>query len=316
MVTVVAFDGVVLGDLSTACEVFGLARRKDGRTAYEVRVCSESANVESLHVALRVPWRLSSLAQADTVMVPGVNDLNRPVPAAVLRAIRRAAERGARVASICTGAFVLAAAGVLDGLRATTHWLAAADLARRHPSIDLDANVLYVDHGGRILTSAGAAAGFDLCLHMVRRDLGADVAASVARLAVMPLERAGGQAQFIEHAPPSEAPGAMTPLLTWMEQNLSRELPLPVIARRAAMSTRTLSRRFREQVGATPAAWLAHARVRRAQRLLETTDLAVEQVATEAGFGSAAVMREHFGIVVGTSPLSYRRAFSKVDRSA
>ena len=151
---------------------------------------------------------------------------------------------------------------------------------------------------------------------MVRRDLGADVAASVARLAVMPLERAGGQAQFIEHAPPSEAPGAMTPLLTWIEQNLSRELPLPVIARRAAMSTRTLSRRFREQVGTTPAAWLSHARVRRAQRLLETTDLAIEQVAAEAGFGSAAVMREHFGTVIGTSPLLYRRAFSRVDRSA
>src|SRR5258706_10732619 len=159
LVAVVAFDGVVLGDLSTACEVFGLAKRKDGRPAYEVRVCSESVDVESLHVALRVPWRLSSLAQADTVMVPGVNDLNRPVPASVLRAVRRAAERGARVASICTGAFVLAAAGVLDGLRATTHWLAPADLARRHPSIDLDANVLYVDNR-RVLTSAGAAPRF------------------------------------------------------------------------------------------------------------------------------------------------------------
>lgn len=309
-----AFDGVVLGDLSTACEVFGLARRKDGRAAYEVRVCSASEQVESLHVALRVPWRLSSLVQADTVIVPGINDVKRPVAPTILRAIRRAAEHGTRVASICTGAFVLAATGVLDGLGATTHWLAAPELARRHPSIDLDANVLYVDNG-RVLTSAGAAAGFDLCLHMIRRDLGADVAASVARLAVMPLERAGGQAQFIEHAPP-RALGAMTPLLTWMEQNLARDLPLPVIARRAAMSTRTLSRRFREQVGATPAAWLAHARVRRAQRLLETTDLAIEQVAAEAGFGSAAVMREHFATVVGTSPLSYRRAFSRVDRPA
>jgi transcriptional regulator GlxA family with amidase domain len=315
VVAVVAFDGVVLGDLSTACEVFGLARRKDGQPAYDVRVCSESVDVLSTHVALRVPWRLSSLARADTVMVPGINDLNRPIPAAVLRAIRRAADRGARVASICTGAFVLAATGVLDGLRATTHWLAAGDLARRHPSINLDANVLYVDNG-RVLTSAGAAAGFDLCLHMVRRDLGADIAASVARLAVMPLERAGGQAQFIEHAPPSQAPGAIRPLLTWMEQNLSRELPLPVLARRAAMSTRTLSRRFREQVGATPAAWLAHARVRRAQRLLETTNLAVEHVAVQAGFGSAAVMREHFGVVVGTNPLAYRRAFSRVGHSA
>jgi transcriptional regulator GlxA family with amidase domain len=310
VVAIVAFDGVVLGDLSTACEVFGLAKRKDGRAAYDVRVCSESANVESVHLGLRVPWRLSLLAQADTVIVPGINDINRPVPASVLRGIRRAAVRGARVASICTGAFVLAATGLLDGLPATTHWLGAADLARRHPSINVDPNVLYVDNG-RVLTSAGAAAGFDLCLHMVRRDLGADVAASVARLAVMPLERAGGQAQFIEHAPPSEEPGAMTPLLTWMEQNLSRDLPLPVIARRAAMSTRTLSRRFREQVGTTPAAWLARARVRRAQRLLETTDLAIEQVATEVGFGSASVMREHFGTVVGTSPVSYRRAFSR-----
>ena len=314
-VAVVAFNGVVLGDLSTACEVFGLAKRKDGRTAYEVRVCSESADIESTHVALRVPWRLSSLTRADTVIVPGIADVTRPVPASVLRAVRRAATRRARVASICTGAFVLAATGVLDGVRATTHWLAAAELSRRHPSIDVDANVLYVDTG-RVLTSAGAAAGFDLCIHMVRRDLGADVAASVARLAVMPLERAGGQAQFIEHAPPSEAPSAMTPVLTWMEQNLSRELPLPVIARQAAMSTRTLSRHFRAQLGATPAAWLAHARVRRAQRLLETTDLAIEQVAAAAGFGSAAVMREHFGTVVGTNPLSYRKAFSKSDRSA
>jgi transcriptional regulator GlxA family with amidase domain len=268
-----------------------------------------------MHVALRVPWRLSTLARADTVVVPGINDLDRPVPAPVLRAIRRAANRGARVASICTGAFVLAASGVLDGLRATTHWLAAADLARRHPSIDLDPNVLYVDNG-RVLTSAGAAAGFDLCLHIIRRDLGADLAASVARLAVMPLERAGGQAQFIEHAPPSDATSGMTPLLTWMEQNLSRELPLPVIARQAAMSTRTLSRRFRDQVGTTPAAWLAYARVRRAQRLLETTDLAIERVAAEVGFGSATVMRERFGTVVGTSPLLYRRAFSRVGASA
>src|SRR5947207_15237247 len=183
LVAVVAFDGVVLGDLATACEVFGLAVRKNGRTAYEVRVCSESVDVESMHVALRVPWRLSSLAQADTVIVPGVNDFTRPVHVSVLRAIRRAAERGARVASICTGAFVLAATGILDGLRATTHWLAAADLARRHPSIDLDANVLYVD-SGRVLTSAGAAASFDLCIHMVRRHLGADIGASVAVLAV------------------------------------------------------------------------------------------------------------------------------------
>jgi transcriptional regulator GlxA family with amidase domain len=315
LIAVVAFDGVVLGDLSTACEVFALARTADGRTPYEVRVCSASPDVKSMHVALRVPWRLSSLARADTVIVPGIEDIDRPIPAVVLRAIRRAADRGARVASVCSGAFVLAATGLLDGLRATTHWRAAGELARRYPRIDVDANVLYVDNG-RVLTSAGAAAGFDLCIYLVRRDLGAEAAATVARLAVMPLERAGGQAQFIRHDPPSDGRGSIGGLLAWIEQNLKRELPLSTIARRAAMSPRTLSRRFREQVGGTPAAWIAQARVRRAQRLLETTDLSIEQVAAEAGFGSATVLRAHFGDVVGTSPLAYRRAFSRVGRTA
>jgi transcriptional regulator GlxA family with amidase domain len=311
LVAVVAFDGVVLGDLSTACEIFGLAAAKDGGAPYEVRVCSQSAHVESMHVGLRAPWRLSTVVRADTVIVPGIDDVERPVPAAVLRVIRRAANRGARVASICSGAFVLAATGVLDGLRATTHWRAAGDLARRYPRIDVDPNVLYVDNG-RVLTSAGAAAGFDLCIHLVRRDLGAEAAAAVARLAVMPLERAGGQAQFIKHEPPSDALGSMAPLLMWIEQHLTQVLPLSALARRAAMSTRTLSRRFREQVGATPAAWIAHARVRRAQWLLETTDFSIERVAADAGFGSATVMREHFADVVGTSPVTYRRAFSRL----
>src|SRR5215510_5697030 len=158
LVAVVAFDGVVLGDLSTPCEIFGWARGSDGRSLYEVRVCSVRPEVTSQHVTLRVPWRLSSLRQVDTVIVPGLADLNQPIPKALLGAIRSAADRGARVASICSGAFVLAATGLLDGLRATTHWLAASELARRHPAVDVDADVLYVDNG-RILTSAGAAAG-------------------------------------------------------------------------------------------------------------------------------------------------------------
>jgi len=309
-VAVVAFDGVVLGDLSTACEVFGCVRDGDGRARYEVRVCSVADAVRSEYVTLNVPWRLSPLQRADTVMVPGIADLDRAVPGALLRAIRRAIDRGARVASICTGAFVLAATGALDGLRATTHWRGASELARRHPRIDVDPNVLYIDNGN-VLTSAGGAAGFDLCLHIVRLDLGAEAAAQAARVAVMPLERAGGQAQFIVHEPPAGDQTSMGPLLTWIGQNLHRELSLPVIARRAAMSTRTLSRRFREQVGATPAQWIARARVRRAQRLLETTGFAVERVASESGFGSAAVMREHFGEIVGNTPLAYRRAFGR-----
>jgi transcriptional regulator GlxA family with amidase domain len=310
LVAVVAFDGVVLGDLSTPCEIFGRVRGRDGRALYDVRICSIAPEVKSEHVTLRVPWRLSSLSRADTVIVPGIADIDQSLPQDLLRAIRRAVDRGARVASICSGAFVLAAAGALDGLRATTHWLSAAELARRYPAIDVDADVLYVDNGD-VLTSAGAAAGLDLCLHLVRRDLGAEAAAEVARAAVMPLERAGGQAQFIVHETPAGDHTSIGQLLTWIEQNLRKDLSLPVIARRAAMSTRTLSRHFRAQVGATPADWIARARVRRAQHLLETTELAVERVAAEAGFGSAAVMREHFGEIVGTTPLAYRRAFCR-----
>jgi transcriptional regulator GlxA family with amidase domain len=213
------------------------------------------------------------------------------------------------VASICTGAFVLAATGVLDGLRATTHWASAAELARRHPRIEVDPDVLYVDNG-RLLSSAGAAAGLDLCLYLVRRDLGAAAAAAVARAAVMPLERAGGQAQFIVHAPPAPAAPSIAALLEWLERHLRQPLSLAAIARRAGMSTRTLSRQFHAQVGATPAAWIVHARVRRAQTLLETTDLPVERVAAEVGFGSATVLRAHFGRLVGTSPQIYRRSFN------
>ena len=308
LVGVVAFDGVVLGDLATPCEVFGRARGADGRAAYEVRICSIAPEVESEHVTLGVPWRLSSLNRADTVIVPGIDHPDRAIPEPLLRGIRRAVERRARVASICSGAFVLAATGALDGRRATTHWLAASELARRYPAVRVDPDVLYVDEG-HILTSAGAAAAFDLCLHLVRRDLGAAVAAEVARAAVMPLERAGGQAQFIVHELPTSDGTSIAPLLAWLEQNVRKDLSLPVIARRAGMSTRTLSRRFRQQVGTTPALWVSRARVRCAQRLLETTDLSVEQVAAGVGFGSSAVLREHFGQIVGTSPQGYRRSF-------
>jgi transcriptional regulator GlxA family with amidase domain len=309
-VAVVAFDGVVLGDLATPCELFARARDAKGHALYEVRVCSTSRRVESAHASLRVPWRLSWLRRADTVIVPGIDRLDRAVPRELLRAIRGAVDGGARVASICTGALVLAATGALDGLRATTHWAVAAELARRHPEIEVDADVLYVDNGD-LLTSAGAAAGIDLCLHLVRRDFGADVAAGVARAAVVPLERAGGQAQFIVHEPPGDDGGSLAEVLAWLEQNLRRDLSLATIARRAAMSSRTLSRRFRERVGTTPAAWVAQARVRHAQQLLETTDIAVERVATEVGFKSSTVLREHFGRIVGTSPQSYRRSFRR-----
>jgi transcriptional regulator GlxA family with amidase domain len=310
IVAVVAFDGVVLGDLATPCEVLGLARDRAGRPAYDVRVCSAARKVRSQHVSLDVPWRLSSLARAHTIIVPGVHDLDARVGPELVTALRRAVDRRARVASICTGAFVLAASGALDGKRATTHWKAAAELARRHPRVTVDPDVLYVDNG-RVLTSAGAAAGFDLCLHLVRRDFGADAAAATARAAVMPLERAGGQAQFIEHSPPSDDAGSLAEVLEWAGGHLDGDLSLDAFARRAGMSKRSLVRHFRAQVGTTPAQWVAHARVRRAQRLLETTAISIERLACEVGFGSSAVLRERFHEHVGTSPQSYRRAFSR-----
>lgn len=306
-VAVIAHHGVVLGDLAIPLEIFGRVRDSEGRARYDVRVCGVAKMVESEHVRLSVPWRLSWAARADTVIVPGIDRLERAIPTAILRVVRNASTNGARVVSICTGAFILAQAGLLDGLRATTHWRAAAELARRYPLAKVDANLLYVDNG-KVLTSAGAAAGMDLCLYLVRRDHGASVAAHVARAAVMPLERSGGQAQFIEYIPP-EVSGAMAPLLVWMENNLKQNLSLSTVARHARMSTRTLSRRFAEQVGMPPAQWILKARIRRAKLLLETTLLSVERVAAEAGFQSASVLREHFRDSVGVSPVAWRGSF-------
>jgi transcriptional regulator GlxA family with amidase domain len=206
------------------------------------------------------------------------------------------------------GAFTLAATGLLDGLRATTHWRAAAALARRYPRVAVDPDVLFVDNG-QFLTSAGAAAGLDLCLHLIRRDYGAAVAADAARTAVMPLERAGGQAQFIAHPPPIPDGATLEPLLRWLDQNAHRELTLGQIAAQARLSVRTLNRRFREQTGTTPLQWLHRARLRRAQCLLETTSLPVERIAGQVGFGSPTAFRDHFRRLVGTSPHAYRRAF-------
>ena len=310
-IAILTFDGVVFGDLAVPLEIFGRVRGASGQACYDLRVCSAYPEVTSRYVRLHVPWRFSSALRADTLIVPGIEEIESPISPAVLRVIIGSFKRGARIASICTGAFILARAGLLNGLCATTHWAAAAELARRYPQVAVNADVLYIDNG-QVLTSAGAAAGMDLCLHIVRRDCGASVAASAARAAVMPLERSGGQAQFIVHQPP-EVPESMEPVLQWMERNLRQKLSLSAVARHARMSSRTLSRRFRDQVGTTPAQWIAKARVRRAQHLLETTPLPIDSVATEAGFRSAAVLREHFGAAVGTSPSAYRRSFVSPD---
>lgn len=307
-VAVLALDGVLAFDLATPVEVFGRARLPDGRAAYRVRVCAPTDEVDAGVFSMRAPWGVDALAGADTIIVPGLADPTVPISGGVLDALRTAAEGGARIASICVGAFILAATGLLDGQRATTHWAAAKELSRRYPDVEVDADVLFVDNG-QILTSAGAAAGLDLCLHMIRKDHGSAVAANAARIAVMPLERDGGQAQFIVHEHPGADGAGLQPLLRWMEENAHRQLTLDDIAARATTSTRSLNRRFREQTGTTPLRWLHRARIRRAQHLLETTGHSVEWIATQVGFGSPTTFRDRFKGIVGTSPRAYRRAF-------
>ncbi|MEI5007401.1 helix-turn-helix domain-containing protein [Streptomyces sp. PmtA] len=307
-VAVLALDQVIPFDLSSPIEVFTRTRLPDGRAGYQIRVCAERPEIDAGSFTLRAPWGLDGLRGADTIIVPGTATTAPPSPE-VLAALRAAAGDGTRIASICSGTFPLAATGLLDGLRATTHWAAAAALAAAYPDVTVDPGVLYVDNG-QILTSAGAAAGLDLCLHMIRRDYGSAVAADAARLSVMPLEREGGQAQFIVHEhPPTPKGSTLEPLLTWLRDNLGRDLILADIATRAGTSTRSLIRHFRAQTGTTPLQWLHSARIRQAQHLLETTDHSVERIAAQVGFGSTTAFRDRFKRTTGVSPHTYRRSF-------
>jgi transcriptional regulator GlxA family with amidase domain len=313
-IAVLALDGTIAFDLATPLETFARTTLPDGTAPYVVKVCALTGDVDMGAFRLATRWRLGTLEKADTVIIPGRVSPALPLPDKAKTAIRRAARRGARIASICAGAFTLADTGLLDGLRATTHWAGAAELARRHPSVTVDPNVLFVDNG-QILTSAGAAAGLDLCLHLIRRDYGSAVAANAARLAVMPLERDGGQAQFIVHEPPTPDGLTLEPLLRWMECNAHRELTLADLAVEARLSTRTLSRRFRDQTGTTPLQWLHRSRLRRAQHLLETTAHPIDRIAADVGFGSPTTFRDRFKALVGTTPQAYRRSFHSQDIS-
>ncbi|MFI5619665.1 GlxA family transcriptional regulator [Streptomyces sp. NPDC051567] len=314
VVAVLALDGVVPFELSVPGQIFGTANEAAGRTHYEVRICAPARQVTTAAAyggfQLTTAWGLEALAEADIVVVPGHAGFLDEPPAPVLAALREASGRGARLASVCVGAFTLAATGLLDGHRATTHWQHAAELAARHPAVDVDGSSLYIDNGS-LITSAGVAAALDLCLHLVRRDLGAALAATTARRTVMPLQRDGGQSQFVEH--PDPGPGcqdaALQPTLHWMEARLHEPLTLDDIARQAAMSVRSLNRHFRAQTGTTPLQWLLRARVHRAQQLLETTAIPVERIATETGFGAPSTFRQHFARHTGVSPQTYRTAF-------
>jgi transcriptional regulator GlxA family with amidase domain len=313
-VAVIALDQVASFELGVICEVFG-TDRGTGYPHYNFQLCSVDGTAVTTHSGYRIlPHAdLAPVASADLVAVPA-HPVNTTIPEAVLDALRAAHERGAWILSVCSGAFALGEAGLLDGRRCTTHWIHAPELARRYPRAEVHPNALYVEDGN-LLTSAGTAAGIDLCLHLVRTVHGSAVATKLARRMVVPPHRDGGQAQYVE-TPLPKAPDAPTlePLLAWLIEHLDRPVDVETMARRAHMAPRTFARRFRAETGTTPHDWLTGQRVLLARQLLEDTDLGVDAVALRSGFGDAAMLRHHFTRRLGTTPHAYRSTFR--DRSA
>lgn len=309
-VAVLALPTVVPFDLAVPVQVFGYPRPDLGRRRYALTVCGQRrGSVQtSGGFAIRVTHGLEALARAQTIVIPGVDDPALPIAPAVLAALRRAHRRGARLVAVCTGAFVLGEAGLLDRRRATTHWMDVPAFIRRFPGVAVDPDVLYVDEG-RILTSAGICAGLDLCLHVVRLDHGAEVANAVARRLVVPPHRSGGQAQFIPAPVAAREGRALEGTRAWALERLATPLTVAAMARHAGMSTRSFARHFHAETGSSPLRWLLTQRVHAAQEMLERTDLPIARIAEACGFGSAVSLRVHFRRSVRTSPLAYRRTF-------
>lgn len=307
-VVVPMLETVALFELAVPVGVFGPTDRADlAPDWYELVVCGTGTHTASAGLTVSARAGLSALRTADLVIVPACVMPDYEAPPALLSALRAAHARGARIASLCTGAFVLAAAGLLDGRTVTTHWMYADELRRRHPAVTVDERPLYVDDGD-ILTSAGTAAALDLCLHIVRTDFGAAVAAEVSRRMVIAPHREGGQSQYIPAPVPARTDG-FAPVLDWAVRHLDRPLTMAELADRAGMSLRTFGRHFADRVGVTPLAWLNQQRLARARALLETTDLPVETVAQRSGLGTGSGLRQHFQRAYGTTPASYRRTF-------
>ncbi|MEU4419340.1 transcriptional regulator FtrA [Actinoplanes sp. NPDC024001] len=310
-VSVLAFDGMSVFETGIVTEVFGLPRPEFDVPWYELVICAETPGPVRVvgGATLHTEHGLETFAAADTLIVPGVADVRADPSPELVAALRAAHRRGARIMSICSGAFALAGAGLLDGRRATTHWRYAAELRRRHPAVEVDADVLYIDDGA-VLTSAGSAAGLDLCLHVVRRDHGPSIANMVARRLVVQPHRDGGQAQFVEApvtADPEDARVARS--MEWALGNLTEPITVDVLARHAHMSTRTYLRHFGRATGTTPIRWLIDRRVHASLALLETTRTPIEAIATAVGFETAVTYRHHFAQAMRTSPSAYRRAF-------
>jgi AraC family transcriptional regulator, transcriptional activator FtrA len=308
-VIALCLDGLVAFDLTAPAQAFGLAARPGGEPLYGFSTCSVGgAEVRTTSgFGINPQAGLGALRRADTVVVPGYAGLLAPPPAEALAALRAAARRGARVLSVCTGAFALAHAGLLDGRRATTHWAWAGELARRFPAVEVDPEALFVDEG-EVLTSAGLSAGIDLSLHVIREDFGVAVGERVARHMVAAPHREGGQAQFFKSAS-ADAGGSLEPTRRWAAERLDEPLDVAAMSRHAGVSPRTFARRFREEAGTTPLQWLLARRVLEARRLLEESDLPVETVAWRVGFGTAASLRDHFRRATATTPTAYRGSF-------
>ncbi|MGX7670293.1 GlxA family transcriptional regulator [Plantactinospora sp. DSM 117369] len=313
-IVVLALDSVVGLDLGTPAQVFGTARDTDEEPLYTVTTCTSGGRPVRSTAGFQVlpDHGLEILADADTIVLPGIHDgpplTDGTVDPEIRAALREAHDRGVRIMSICTGAFVLAAAGLLDDRVATTHWAYANRFRRFHPRVRLDPEVLFVDDGD-LLTSAGVAAGLDLCLHVIRTDHGSGVANRSARRCVVPSWRDGGQAQYIERPLPDAAETGTGRTRDWIQHRLHEPLTLPQMAAHASMSVRTFTRRFREETGLSPAQWLLRQRTEHARLLLETTDLGVDQVARRSGFGTAAALRQQLHQRIGVPPTAYRRTF-------
>lgn len=312
LVVAPVYDGLCTFEFAIVAEVFGLTRPEMGPGWYRFRSAAIEPGVLRAHGGLQVTsdGGPELLEQADLIVMAGWKGAEVPVPAGLAERLRAAWARGARLASICSGAFVLAATGLLDGRRAATHWRYAERLRARHPAIDVDAQVLYVDKD-RVLTSAGSAAGIDLMLHIVRSDFGVEAANSVARRLVMPAHRSGGQAQFIERPVPADRSHRLSRLLQAVRADLRANWTVERMAEAAAMSPRTFLRRFSEATAQSPGDWLIAERLAEARRLLEASALPVERIAAEAGFGSAQALRHHFQARLSLSPRDYRASFGK-----
>ncbi|WP_330240670.1 GlxA family transcriptional regulator [Streptomyces sp. NBC_00525] len=310
-VAALMLDDVHPFELGVLCEVFGLDRSDDGLPVHDFAVVSGEGPRLRTHAGFTIdtPHGLDRLEEADLIAVPaGSRFADREFPEEVLAALRGAVDRGARVLSVCSGAYLLGAAGLLDGRRCTTHWRHADDLARRFPRARVEPDVLYVEDGP-VTTSAGTAAGIDACLHLVRQAYGPAAANTIARRMVVPPHRDGGQAQYIERPLPRTRCDTVGDTLAWMERHLDREMTVEQLAAQAHMSPRTFARRFQQETGTTPYRWLLRQRVLLAQHLLETSDETMDTIAGRAGFGNAAALRHQFVRALGTTPQAYRRTF-------